>query len=369
MAQRILYFLCSVRRCPPLPVASRFCGSKPADLPLPPVNPENESLVESLSSMGVDLESARRRQPGVLRKHLTNEQGLAQFLRSKGADPETIASIISRFPRSITRTCAHLEERWTLWRNVFRSDREVVGILSRSPESFFRSSDNKNLEQNIVFLMSLGITGKDLHRLLTTAPRTFSNSVELNRNMVELLQDVCVRLGGSKPQIFTRAVISRNLYIFIRSTNRIRANVEFLTRELDLSNLEALGLFQSHGAQILDLSHESLKRNTESLRRKLASLGCGTDQFKAMILNYSHVLFMSSERLNQKLDCLLEAGVRVEQVVLKPKVLDFSLVSIRERLLRLNGLGYDFQKSGIAVLDTSKKRFSAKLERLGSSEE
>ncbi|KAK7139624.1 hypothetical protein R3I93_016682 [Phoxinus phoxinus] len=369
MAQRILYFLWSVRRCPPLPAASRFCSSKPTDLSLPPENPENESLVENLSSMGVDLESARRRQPGVLRRHLTNEEGLALFLRSKGAEPETIASIISRFPRSITRTCPHLEERWTLWRNVFQSDREVVGILTRSPESFFRSSDNKNLEQNIVFLMSLGITRKDLHRLLTTAPRTFSNSVELNQNMVELLRDVCARLGGNDPQTFTRTIISRNLYIFIRSTNRISANVDLLKRNLNLSNSEALGLFQSHGAQILDLSHESLKRNLESLRRKLGSLGCGADHFKAMILNYSYVLFMSSERLNQKLDCLLEAGVRAEQVVLKPKVLDFSLVSIRQRLIRLNQLGYDFQKSGIAVLDSSKKRFNAKLARLGSREE
>ncbi|XP_039521851.1 transcription termination factor 1a, mitochondrial [Pimephales promelas] len=369
MTQRILHFLWSIRRCSPLPAASRSCCFKPPDLPLPPEASENESLVESLSSMGVDLESARRRQPGVLRKQLTNEQGLALFLQSKGAEPKAIASIISRFPRSITRTCAHLEERWTLWRNVFRSDREVVGVLSRSPESFFRSSDNTNLEQNITFLMSLGITRRDLHRLLTTAPRTFSNSVELNRNMVELLQDICARLGGRDPRAFARTIISRNLYIFIRSTNRISANVDFLMRELNLSNAEALGLFQSHGAQILDLSHESLKRNLESLRRKLGSLGCGADHFKAMILNYSHVLFLSSARLEQKLDCLLEAGVRVEQVVQKPKVLDFSLDSLRQRLARLNRLGYDFQKRGIAVLDSSKKRFSAKLQRLGSVEE
>ncbi|ROK64938.1 Transcription termination factor 1a, mitochondrial [Anabarilius grahami] len=370
MAQRrFLLFLWPVRRCAPLPVASRFCSSKQTKFEIPLVHLENESLLENLSSMGVDLASARRRQPGVLRKQLTNEQGLALFLKTKGADPETIASIISRFPRSITRSCEHLEERWTLWRNVFKSDHEVVGILSRSPESFFRSSDNKNLEENISFLMSLGITTKDLHRLLTTAPRTFSNSVELNQNMVELLQSICVSLCGNDPKLFARTIISRNLYIFIRSTNRIRANVDFLTSSLSLSNSEALGLFQSHGAQILDLSHESLKKNSKSLRRKLRSLGCGVDDFKAMILNYSLVLFISSERLNEKVDCLIEAGIHPQQIVQKPKVLDFSLASIRQRLHHLKRLGYDFQKSGIAVLDTSKKRFSAKLERLGSPEE
>ncbi|XP_051520078.1 transcription termination factor 1, mitochondrial-like [Myxocyprinus asiaticus] len=195
MAQRqILSLLWPVRRCGLWPVMSRshcqniitisrFCSSRQMNPEPPPVHPENESLLENLSSMGLDLNMARRRQPGVLRKLLTNEQGVAYFLKSKGADQETIASIISRFLRSITRSCQHLEECWQLWRNIFKSNNEVVGILSRSrsPESFFRSSDNENLEKNIAFLRSLGITPKDLHRLLTTAPRTFSNSVELNR--------------------------------------------------------------------------------------------------------------------------------------------------------------------------------------------
>uniref|UniRef100_A0A3B4XUZ3 tRNA-dihydrouridine(47) synthase [NAD(P)(+)] n=1 Tax=Seriola lalandi dorsalis TaxID=1841481 RepID=A0A3B4XUZ3_SERLL len=47
-------------------------------------------------------------------------------------------------------------------------DSEIVTILERSPESFFRSSDNGNLEKNIVFLSSLGLDAKDLHRFLTT---------------------------------------------------------------------------------------------------------------------------------------------------------------------------------------------------------
>ncbi|XP_058609414.1 transcription termination factor 1, mitochondrial [Onychostoma macrolepis] len=363
--RQVLHFLRLAGGRASLPVKSRSCSSEPTNQE-PPL--ENESLLENLSILGVDLPSARRRQPGVLRKLLTNEQGLALFLKSKGADPETIASIISRFPRSITRSCEHLEERWRLWRDIFKSDAEVVGILSRSPESFFRSSDNKNLEENISFLRTLRITGKDLHRLLTTAPRTFSNSVELNRNMVEFLKSICVSFDGNEPERFARAVISRNLYVFIRSTNRIRANVDFLCRSLSLSNAEALGLFQSHGAQILDVSHESLKRNFQNLRTKLDTLGCDEADLKRMILNYSLVLFISSERLNEKLDCLMDGGILAQQIVCKPKVLDFSVACIRQRLNELNALGYDFQKSGIAVLDTSKKRFLAKLQRLSLAE-
>ncbi|XP_043088966.1 transcription termination factor 1a, mitochondrial [Puntigrus tetrazona] len=359
--KQVLRFLWPVRGCASLPAPRRPCSSRPTNQGRPP---ENESLLESLSLLGVDLSSARRRQPGVLRRLLTNERGLALFLKSKGAEPEAVASIISRFPRSITRSCQHLEERWTLWRNVFRSDAEVLGVLSRSPESFFRSSDNENLQENISFLRTLGMTGRDLHRLLTTAPRTFSNSVELNRSMVEFLKSMCVRFGGADPQSFALAVISRNLYIFIRSTGRIRANVDFLCSSLGLSDAEALGLFHGHGAQILDVSHESLKKNVQRLREKLGSLGCSEDHLRRMILNYSPVLFVSSERLSDKMDCLLDGGVPLEKILRKPKILDFSLDCLRERLLHLNALGYDFQRNGVAVLDTSKKRFFSKLQRL-----
>uniref|UniRef100_A0A3B4BDM5 Uncharacterized protein n=1 Tax=Periophthalmus magnuspinnatus TaxID=409849 RepID=A0A3B4BDM5_9GOBI len=174
-------------------LSRQLCNATPTTTndPKPIPNPENESLLENLNLMGVDVKMARRRQPGVLRKIFTNEQGVAKFLKSKGASRKEIASVITRYPRAITRSIDHLEKRWSLWRNIFKSDEEIVSILDRSPESFFRSSDNENLEKNISFLSSLGLNSKDLHRLLTTAPRTFSNSVELNKQMVECLQDVC----------------------------------------------------------------------------------------------------------------------------------------------------------------------------------
>uniref|UniRef100_A0A3Q3IY94 Uncharacterized protein n=1 Tax=Monopterus albus TaxID=43700 RepID=A0A3Q3IY94_MONAL len=169
--------------------------------PKPQVNPENESLLENLNLMGVDVKRAHQRQPGVFRKAFTNEQGVAQFLQDRGVNRKVVASIISRYPRAITRSIQHLEQRWDLWRSIFKTDEEIVSILARSPESFFRSSNNSNLEENIDFLTSLGLNTKDLHRLLTTAPRTFSNSLELNKQMVEFLEDICAELGGENPDV------------------------------------------------------------------------------------------------------------------------------------------------------------------------
>lgn len=325
---------------------------------------ENVSLLKNLSVLGVDVQMARQRQPGVFRKIQTNEQGLVRFLRQKGASRDVIASIISRFPRAITRSEEHLEERWRLWRSVFNSDAEVVKILNRSPEPFFRSSDNSNLKKNIHYLSSLGIKPKDLHRLLTMAPRIFSNTLELNQTMVDLLESVCLSLGGTDSKKFARTVISRNNYILIRSSKRLRSNIEFLLSALELSDEKALKLLQGHGAKILDLSHENMKSNFRNLQRKLKSLGCSQVQVREFILKYAPILFISSDTLNQKLDCLTESGIDIRCIIEKPKVLDYSTTTLNQRLNHLNQLGYDFKVNGISILDMSNKRFEAKMEKL-----
>lgn len=335
--------------------------------PKPPATPENESLLDNLNLLGVDVKKARQRQPGVLRKAITNEQGLAHFLQGKGASRKVIAGIISRYPRAITRSIEHLEQRWQLWRNIFNTDEEIVSILDRSPESFFRSSDNESLEKNIAFLTSLGLNTKDLHRLLTTAPRTFSNSLELNRQMVEFLEDICAELGGKNPEQFAKAVISRNLYILIRSTKRVRTNIDILRTSLKLSDSELLALLQGPGAEILDLSNEYLKNNFNSLQQKMVSVGCRKTDIKKLIINYPMVLYIGPGTLSSKLDCLLNGGITMKQIVEKPKVLDYSTQNITGRLKELQRVGYDFQMNGINILDSSRKRFDAKMERLGAS--
>ncbi|MBN3315309.1 MTEF1 factor, partial [Atractosteus spatula] len=365
-AGRAVLGLCVSRQLAPWLSSLRSSTSK-----VDQVSPgkENEVLVENLTVLGVDIKMARRRQPGVLRKVITNEQGLARFLQAKGASREVVASIISRYPRAITRSHQHLEERWRLWRNVFKRDDEIVKIVERSPESFFRSSDNANLEKNIAFLWSLGLTSKDLHRLLTTAPRTFSNSAELNRQMVELLQDICVSLGGTDPEQFIKRIISRNVYILIRSTKRVKTNVEFLQGALRLSNAELLRLLQGHGADILDLSSEYIKRNFRRAEQKLRSLGCCQEKVKNFIILYPPALYISPENLKNKIDCLLEGGVDIEQILEKPRVLDFSTETVRSRLRELEKAGYDFKKQGISILDYSRKRFEAKLGKLSEQPE
>lgn len=346
----------------------RICSSNAKCCkPNPIVNPENESLLGNLNLMGVDLKKVRQRQPGVLCKALTNEKGLAQFLQGKGASHREIASIISRYPRAITRSVEHLERRWELWRNILKTDAEILGILTRSPESFFRSSDHGNMEKNIAFLLSLGLNTQHLSRLLTTAPRTFSNSIELNKQMVEFLEDTCAEFGGKNPEQFPKAVLSRNIYILIRSIKRVKKNIDILRISLELSDSEVLGLLQGPGAKVLNFSNEYLNSNLNSLQQKIVSLGCQDADFKKMVIGYPAVLYLGQDTLNSKLVCLLKGGITMKQIVEKPRVLDYSTENLTRRLVELKRVGYDFKMSGISVLDSSQKRFSARIDKLAAS--
>ncbi|XP_035536774.1 transcription termination factor 1, mitochondrial [Morone saxatilis] len=325
----------------------------------------NKSLLENLHLMGVDVEMARQRQPGVFRrKSLTNEQGLAEFLQSKGASSEEIASIISRFPRAITRSTEHLEERWELWRKILNTDSEMLSVLERSPESFFRSSDNKNFENIITFLTSLGFKTKDLQRLLVKAPRIFCGSLDLTRQKVNFLKDICVELGGTNPEQFTKTVLYKNVFIFSESIKRIRTNIDILRAYLGLGNSEMLAFIQGSAAKILVLSTEYLQNNLNSVELKMVSLGCQKADIQKLFYTYPVVLYISPATLSPKLECLLKVGIKVEQILETPRVLDYSTQNILGRLEQLQEVEYNFQKNGIGILDCSQKRFLAKMEKL-----
>lgn len=325
---------------------------------------ENEDLLKSLLTMGVDIDMAKKRQPGVFNRMVTNEQDLKMFLLSKGASREVIASIISRYPRAITRTPESLSKRWDLWRRIMTSDLEIVNILERSPESFFRSNNNINLEKNIKFLYSVGLSHKCLCRLLANAPRTFSNSLDLNKQMVEVLQEVCLSLGHNDPTDFVRKIISKNPFILIQSTKRVKANIEFLQSTFNLNNEELLHLICGPGAGILDLSTDYAKRNYANIKEKLFHLGCTEEEVQKFVLSYPDMIFLADKKFNDKIDCLIEEKISISQIIENPRVLDSSISTLKSRIKELVCVGYNLSISNITILSWSQKRYKAKLKKL-----
>ncbi|XP_007522570.1 transcription termination factor 1, mitochondrial [Erinaceus europaeus] len=343
-------------------VSFRYFGVKSNNADSEPL--KNKELLNNLLTMGVDIDLAKKRQPGVFNRICTNEQDLGEFLLSKGANKEVIASIISRYPRAITREVESLSYRWNLWRKIMTSDLEIVNVLERSPESFFRSNNNLNLENNIKFFYSVGFSRQCLCRLLTSAPRTFSNSLDLNKQMVELLQGVCLSLGHSDPADFLRKIILKNPFILIQSTKRVKTNIEFLQSTFKLSNEELLVLLCGPAAEILDLSNSCTKRNYTNIKEKLFSLGCTEEEIHKFVLSYPDVIFLGANKFNDKINCLIEGKITVSQIIENPRILDSSISTLKSRIKELVDAGYDLSTSNIAVLSWSKKRYNAKLKKL-----
>ncbi|XP_004862436.1 transcription termination factor 1, mitochondrial [Heterocephalus glaber] len=325
---------------------------------------EKEDRLNKLITMGVDIDIAKKRQPGVFNRAVTNEQHLKTFLLSKGASKEVIASILSRYPRAVTRTSERLSQRWDLWRKIMASDLNIVNILERSPESFFRSGNNEELEKNINFLYSVGLTSKCLRRLLTSAPRTFSNSLDLNKQMVEFLHEVCLSLGYNDPTDFVRKIIFKNPFLLIRSTKRVKANIEFLQSTFTLNKEELLVLICGSGAGILDLSNNYVKRNYVNIKEKLFSFGCTEEEVQKFVLSYPDVIFLAEKKFNDKIDYLILEKVSISQIIENPRILDSSLSTLKNRVKELVHAGYDLSTSNITILSWSEKRYKTKLQKI-----
>uniref|UniRef100_A0A8C6R355 Mitochondrial transcription termination factor 1 n=2 Tax=Nannospalax galili TaxID=1026970 RepID=A0A8C6R355_NANGA len=325
---------------------------------------KNEDLLNNLLTMGVDIDMAKRRQPGVFNRVVTNEQHLKMFLLSKGASDKMIGSIISRYPRAITRTPESLSKRWGLWRKIMTSDLEIVNILERSPESFFRSNNNLNLENNIKFLSSVGLTHKCLCRLLTSAPRTFANTLKLNKQMIEFLQQVCLSLGHNSPTDFVRKIISKNPSILIQSTKRVNRNIEFLQSTFNLNKEELLLLICGPGAGLLDLSNDYAKKTYKNIKEKLGSLGCTDEDIQKFVLSYPNMIFLSEKKFNDKIDFLIEEKISISQIIKNPRIMDSSINTLKTRIKELVHAGYDLSTSNIALLSWCQKRYKVKLEKL-----
>ncbi|XP_073438073.1 transcription termination factor 1, mitochondrial [Dendrobates tinctorius] len=354
-----------ILRVPDIPRA-RFCSQQllhdEAKVPI-----ENLDLVTSLEKMGVDLTRVRKRHAVLLKKTSTHEQNLKHFLTEKGADAKMVASIISRYPQAITRDLDVLEKMWNVWKRVLESDATILSVAQRSPESFFRTSNTGNLAKNIRYLQSLGLPPKVLSQLMVKSPRTFANSVDLNKQNVEYLLRLCTMLGGKDPREFVRELISRNIYILTKSTNRIQNNIEKIKSLMKLDDRALLLWIQGDGAPIVSLSYTYFENNYRNAQAILLSLGCTEVEISLYIFTCPKLLLVTPTIFANKIKLLMQCGVDVKEILNNPNILAFHINNLKSRIKQLKDSGYDFRSSGLGVLQLGQAKFNSKLERLCSS--
>ncbi|KAM4028456.1 transcription termination factor 1, mitochondrial [Anomaloglossus baeobatrachus] len=345
---------------------ARFCSQQVSqDEVKVPI--ENLTLVSSLENMGVDMMRVRKRHAVLLKKTTTYEQNLKHFLTNKGADSKMVASIISRYPQAITRDLEVLEKMWNIWKGVLGTDETVLSVAQRSPESFFRTSNTGNLSKNIRYLQSLGLPPKVLCQLMVKSPRTFANSVDLNKQNVEYLLGLCTMLGGKNPREFVRELISRNIYILTKSTNRIQYNIENMKSLMKLDDRALLLWIQGDGAPIVSLSYTYFENNYRNAREVLQSLGCTEAEISLYVFTCPKLLLVTPTIFANKIKLLMDCGVDVKEILNHPNILAFHINNLKSRIQQLKESGYDFQSFGLSVLLLGQAKFSSRVERLRSA--
>ncbi|XP_068091543.1 transcription termination factor 1, mitochondrial-like [Hyperolius riggenbachi] len=329
---------------------------------------ENVLLMQNFEAMGLDITKIRKRCPTLFKNTTTtHEAKLKEFLLEKGADMATVASIISRYPRAVTTFPKDLSEIWDIWESILKKDCSVLKLVTRSPESFFRSGGIEKLTGNISYFQSIGLPPKLLSQLMAKAPRTFSNSIKLNKQMVDFLHGLSISLGEEEPEKCTIQIITSNIFIFNISIKRVKANLESIRSLMKLEDKELLSWIQSDGALILGLCNSYVERNFVNAQKIMQSLGCAETDVTQFIVENSFVLLLSPKTFACKVNLLMECGIEATQILDTPLVLNVSQATLKNKIELLRKCGYDFKNNTLGVLLCYRARFDSIVQRLSSS--
>nr|XP_045042867.2 transcription termination factor 2, mitochondrial isoform X2 [Desmodus rotundus] len=159
---------------------------------------ENERTVEKLRKFSVDIRKVRRLKGWVLLEDETYVEEIANILQQLGADETAVASILERCPEAVVCSPAAVNIQRELWQSVCKNEEELVKLIEQFPESFFTVKDQENRKRNVQFFQELGLKNVVISRFLTTASSIFHNPVEKNKQMIRILQESYLNLGGSE---------------------------------------------------------------------------------------------------------------------------------------------------------------------------
>ena len=88
-----------------------------------------------------------------------------------------------------------------------------------------------------------------------------------------------------------------------------------------------------------------------------------TDAIK-FFCKHIYVLYISAQKINGKIDSILQANSNLHEILKGSLVLDKSIKTLSSRTDVLRKVGYDFETQTIGILRPSKPRFKATLEKM-----
>ncbi|AWO98219.1 putative mTERF domain-containing protein 3 mitochondrial-like [Scophthalmus maximus] len=338
------------------PSASTFTSAPPDK------RPENQHTVDSLYELSVDVRRVRKCKGWVLSETSAYVSETADLLRDMGGDTTAIARILETHPEAVLCRPEDVAAQRDLWVSVCPNRRELMSIIEKFPASFFTSSHHDNQRANILYLQSLRLSKRIIGKLMASAPQSFSQPVERNREVIHTLREIYLDLGGDEGnvRVWLQKLLSQNPSILLRPAEAWRDSLGFLT-EQGLTTEELLSLVSSLRASIAELKPEVMR---QALAYVEGALACSADELKQIVIRCPAVLYYSLPTLVARFQGLMDVGVSAEQVKGAPNVLELTTQIVLYRIQKLASYGYDVRSGSLDVIVGTKKDFEMSYAKL-----
>ncbi|XP_030677167.1 transcription termination factor 2, mitochondrial isoform X1 [Nomascus leucogenys] len=323
---------------------------------------ENTRTVEKLYKCSVDIGKIRRLKGWVLLEDETYVEEIANILQELGADETAVASILERCPEAIVCSPTAVNTQRKLWQLVCKNEEELIKLIEQFPESFFTIKDQENQKLNVQFFQELGLKNVVISRLLTAASNVFHNPVEKNKQMVRILQQSYLDVGGSEAnmKVWLLKLLSQNPFILLNSPTAIKETLEFL-QEQGFTSFEILQLLSKLKGFLFQLCPRSIQ-NSISFSKN--AFKCTDHDLKQLVLKCPALLYYSVPVLEERMQGLLREGISIAQIRETPMVLELTPQIVQYRIRKLNSLGYRIKDGHLANLNGSKKEFEANFGKI-----
>lgn len=325
-------------------------------------NTENKRTVEKLCKFSVDIRKIRRLKEWVLLEDKTYVEEIANILQELGANETVIASILERCPEAIICSPTAVNTQKNLWQLVCKNEEELIKLIEQFPESFFTVKDQEMQKFNVQFFQELGLKNVVISRFLTTASPVFHNPVEKNKQMIQILQESYLYVGGSEAnmKVWLLKLLSQNPFILLNSPEAVKETLEFL-HELGFTNSEILQLLSKLKGFLFQLCPRSIQ---DSISFSKNTFKCTEHGLKQLVLKCPALLYYSAPVLEERIQGLLKEGISLAQIRETPMVLELTPQIVQYRIKKLNALGYRIKDGHLANLNGTKKEFESNFGKI-----
>lgn len=325
-------------------------------------NKENKRTVETLRACSVDIGKIRRLKGWVLLEEETYAEEIANILKELGANQTVIASILERCPEAIVCSPAAVNTKRKLWQMVCKTKTELIQLIEQFPESFFAVKDQENQKLNVQFFQELGLKNVVITRFLTTASSIFHNPVENNKQMIGVLLESYLNLGGSEAnaKVWLLKLLSQNPFIVLSSPTAVGEVLKFLQRQ-GFTDSEVLQLLSKLKGFLFQLQPESIQNSISFTK---TTFECTDHDLRQLVVKCPALLYYPAPVLEERIQALLKEGISVAQIRASPMVLELTPQIIQYRIRKLNSLGYGIKDGHLASLNGTKKEFEANFSKM-----